>query len=74
MDKATKAAMESLLRVATGETPHIRRANCPENGSDDRQDDCPACQAIVRAEKLLKPQWSDKAQVLETVIRRLDIG
>jgi hypothetical protein len=50
MDKTIKAAMEGLLRVATGETPHIRRANCPENGSDDRQQDCPACQAIERAE------------------------
>lgn len=74
MDKAIKAAMEGLLRVATGETQHIRRANCPVDGSEDRQDDCPACQAIQRAEKLLKPQWADKAQVLETVIRRLDIG
>ncbi|NWK76779.1 hypothetical protein [Aquitalea sp. LB_tupeE] len=74
MDKAIKAAMEGLLRVATGETPHIRRANCPENGSEDRQVDCPACQAIERAEKLLHPQWADKTQILETVIRRLDIG
>ena len=75
MDKSIKAAMEGLLRVATGETPHIRRANCPENGSEDRQADCPACQAIERAEKLLHPQWgADKSQILETVIRRLDIG
>ncbi|BBF84206.1 hypothetical protein DLM_0545 [Aquitalea magnusonii] len=74
MDKAIKAAMEGLLRVATGETPHIRRANCPENGSADRQPDCPACQAIERAERLLQPQWADKSQLLETMIRRLDIG
>jgi len=74
MDKAIKAAMEGLLRVATGETRHIERANCPVNGSEDRQDDCPACQAIVRAEKLVNPQWADKSQILETMIRRLDIG
>lgn len=74
MDKTIRDAMEGLLRVATGEVRHIGRANCPENGSEDRQDDCPACEAIVRAEKLLNTQWGEAGQVLETMIRRLDIG
>ncbi|WP_293761044.1 hypothetical protein [uncultured Aquitalea sp.] len=75
MDKHAKTVIEDLIRIATGEIKHINRANCPTQGSvDDRQDDCPACQAIVRAEKFTNPQWKDAAQAFETVIRKLDIG
>lgn len=49
---AARAIVAELVKVATDATPHLMAGSCPHFGDDARDEDCPACQVIVRAEKL----------------------
>ena len=46
----------ALCHVATGQTPHVYNGMCPDalEGHSVRDDECPACKAIMRFEESLK--------------------
>ena len=50
--------MENLIRqlidVATGATGHLNNGMCPDfiTGSDSRDEDCPACQVLIEADRI----------------------
>lgn len=50
-------AMRKLIDVCTNRTRHVGMGMCPDSieGHDVRDDECPACSAIVAAERLLAP-------------------
>lgn len=52
-----KTVLGDLAKVASNEVHHVYHGQCPDEmeGFAARDPDCPACQAIVRAEKLVAP-------------------
>lgn len=52
---ALRASVAELTQVGVGRLAHTYMGLCPDlhEGHDVRDDECPACQALVRAAKLL---------------------
>ncbi|MCV4061232.1 hypothetical protein OD781_08805 [Pseudomonas aeruginosa] len=46
----------ALYHIATGQTPHVYNGMCPDalEGHAVRDDECPACKAIIRFEESLQ--------------------
>lgn len=48
--------IRDLIAIATGQVEHIYLGQCPDQieGHEARDHDCPACRAIIAAERLFK--------------------
>lgn len=55
MSKKTDELLVRLLRVATGEIPHIYSGLCPDQmeGPNVRDRDCPACRVLIMADAVV---------------------
>ncbi|WP_281661179.1 hypothetical protein [Microvirgula aerodenitrificans] len=54
--KEQQQIIRDLIAVATGQVAHVYLGACPDQveGQDARDHDCPACRAIMAAERLAK--------------------
>lgn len=58
--------LSDLLDAATFRTDHLWNGDCPEASRPDARDaECPACQAIVRAEEVLRVILQDQQKQLD---------
>lgn len=55
LDEGVAAVIRRLIDVSTNRIPHAYMGMCPDSieGHDVRDHDCPACAAVLAAERLL---------------------
>lgn len=76
MSAAIGVALAELLKVSSGEIKHLYRGSCPDNleGYGVRDDECPACKAMLAAEKVVWDMNSkiDEASIVESIASEWD--
>ncbi|KVV07377.1 hypothetical protein WK77_16445 [Burkholderia ubonensis] len=55
MSEGNTLLIKQLRDIGTNAIAHLYRGSCPDQieGSDVRDDECPACRVLIEADKLL---------------------
>ena len=69
--KDPRQIIRDLVAVATGQVAHVYLGSCPDQleGNDARDHDCPACRAIMTAERLLENDHAEISRLREEIER-----